>query len=211
LWTNTADNLELALFSHLLEILQSPREGPRNAEVAHQAQLVPKLIFLFNEPSLALSKVSTIIAILGCQLKGHFNIRDLLRVGLFVIYTLKPSSVNERQNCLDGAQDPSVPAGSQTSGKAIWLRNQLLEMLFGVISSPQLHLSSETKEQVFLNLGPDWFLLLLQGHLHPSTTTLALKLLLYFLSSPSLRGRFRDGLSAGCWVECSMEGVDIVM
>lgn len=84
-------------------------------------------------------------------------------------------------------------------------------MLFGVISSPQLHLSSETKEQVFLNLGPDWFLLLLQGHLHPSTTTLALKLLLYFLSSPSLRGRFRDGLSAGCWVECSMEGVDIVM
>lgn len=68
-----------------------------------------------------------------------------------------------------------------------------------------------TKEQVFLNLGPDWFLLLLQGHLHPSTTTLALKLLLYFLSNPSLRGRFRDGLSAGCWVECSMEGVDIVM
>lgn len=55
------------------------REGPRNAERAHQAQLVPKLIFLFNEPSLALSKVSTIIAILGCQLKGHFNIQDLLR------------------------------------------------------------------------------------------------------------------------------------
>ncbi|MEJ1276659.1 hypothetical protein NN561_007568 [Cricetulus griseus] len=147
LWTNTADNLELALFSHLLDILQSPREGPRNAEVAHHAQLVPKLIFLFNEPSLALSKVSTIIAILGCQLKGHFNIQDFLR----------------------------------------------------------------SKEQVFLNLGPDWFLLLLQGHLHPSTTTLALKLLLYFLSSPSLRGRFRDGLSAGCWVECSMEGVDIMM
>lgn len=55
------------------------REGPRNAEVAHQAQLLPKLLFLFNEPSLALSKVSTIIAILGCQLKGHFNIQDLLR------------------------------------------------------------------------------------------------------------------------------------
>lgn len=211
LWTNTADNLELTLFSHLLEILQSPREGPRNAERAHQAQLVPKLIFLFNEPSLALSKVSTIIAILGCQLKGHFNIQDLLRVGLFVIYTLKPSSVNERQICLDGVQDPSAPAGSQTSGKAIWLRNQLLEMLFGVITAPQLHLSSELKEQVFLSLGPDWFLLLLQGHLHPSTTTLALKLLLYFLSSPSLCGRFRDGLSAGCWVESCLEGVDIMM
>lgn len=74
-----------------------------------------------------------------------------------------------------------------------------------------MYCPSRSKEQVFLNLGPDWFLLLLQGHLHPSTTTLALKLLLYFLSSPSLRGRFRDGLSAGCWVECSMEGVDIMM
>jgi hypothetical protein len=55
------------------------REGPRNAEVGHQAQLIPKLVFLFNEPSLAPSKVPTIIAILGCQLRGHFSIQDLLR------------------------------------------------------------------------------------------------------------------------------------
>lgn len=32
-----------------------------------------------------------------------------LRIGLFVVYTLKPSSVNERQICVDGALDPSVP------------------------------------------------------------------------------------------------------
>ncbi|XP_075866345.1 WD repeat- and FYVE domain-containing protein 4-like isoform X1 [Microcebus murinus] len=211
LWMNTADNLELALFSHLVEILQSPREGPRNAEVAHQAGLIPKLVFLISEPSLTPSKIPTIIAILGCQLRGHFSIQDLLRVGLFIVYTLKPSSVNERQICVDGAPDPSVPAGSQTSGKTIWLRNQLLEMLLSVISSPQLHLSSESKEELFLNLGPDWFLLLLQGHLHPSTTVLALKLLLHFLANPSLRGRFRDGLSAGSWLECSTKGVDVVM
>uniref|UniRef100_A0A8D2AKB2 WDFY family member 4 n=1 Tax=Sciurus vulgaris TaxID=55149 RepID=A0A8D2AKB2_SCIVU len=211
LWMNTADNLELALFSHLMEILQSPREGPRNAEVAHQAQLIPQLVFLFNEPRLAPSKIPTIIAILGCQLRGHFSIRDVLRIGLFVVYTLKPSSVNERQICVDEAQDLSMPAGSQTSGKTIWLRNQLLEMLLSVISSPQLHLSSESKEEMFLNLGPDWFLLLLQGHLHASTTVLALKLLLYFLSNPSLRGRFKDGLPAGSWVERSIEGMDIAM
>ncbi|XP_072662463.1 WD repeat- and FYVE domain-containing protein 4 isoform X2 [Canis lupus baileyi] len=211
LWMNTADNLELSLFSHLVEILRSPREGPRNAEVAHQAQLIPKLIFLFNEPGLTFSKIPTIIAILGCQLRGHFNIQDLLRIGLFVVYTLKPSSVNEREICVDGGLDSSVPAGSQTSGKTIWLRNQLLEMLFSVISSSQLHLSSETKEEMFLNLGPDWFLLLVQGHVHPSTTVLGLKLLLHFLSSPSLQGRFKDGLSAGSWVEHSSEGVDIVI
>ncbi|KAM4840423.1 WD repeat- and FYVE domain-containing protein 4 isoform X1 [Urocitellus parryii] len=211
LWMNTADNLELALFSHLVEILQSPREGLRNAEVAHQAQLIPQLVFLFNEPRLAPSKIPTIIAILDCQLKSHFSICDVLRIGLFIVYTLKPSSVNERQICVDGAQELSMPAGSQTSGKTIWLRNQLLEMLLSVISSPQLHLSSESKEEMFLNLGPDWFLLLLQGHLHASTTVLALKLLLHFLSNPSLRGRFKDGLPVGSWVERSTEGMNIVM
>ncbi|XP_024594813.1 WD repeat- and FYVE domain-containing protein 4 isoform X3 [Neophocaena asiaeorientalis asiaeorientalis] len=211
LWMNAADNLELSLFSHLVEILQSPREGPRNAEVAHQARLIPKLVFLFNEPGLAPSKISTIIAILGCQLRGHFSLQDLHRIGLFVVYTLKPSSVNERQICVDGAPDPSVPAGSQTSGKTIWLRNQLLEMLLSVISSSRLHLSSEAKEEMFLSLGPDWFLLFVQGHVHPSTVVLGLKLLLHFLSNPSLRGRFKDGLSVGSWVERSSEGVDIMM
>ncbi|XP_004680724.1 PREDICTED: WD repeat- and FYVE domain-containing protein 4 [Condylura cristata] len=211
LWMNTADNLELSLFSHLTEILRSPREGPRNAKFAHQAWLIPKLVFLFNEPGLTPTKIPTVIAILGYQLKGHFSIRDFLRIGLFVVYTLKPSSVNERQICVDEVPDPSLQAGSQTSGKTIWLRNKLLEMMLSVISSSQLHLSSESKEEIFLNLGPDWFLLLVQGHLHPSTIVLGLKLLLHFLSSPSLRGRFKDGLSTGCWVEHSSEGVDIVM
>lgn len=64
---------------------------------------------------------------------------------------------------------------------------------------------------MFLSLGPDWFLLLVQGHVHSSTTVLGLKLLLHFLASPSLRGRFKDGLFAGSWVERSSEGVDIVI
>ncbi|XP_049646593.1 WD repeat- and FYVE domain-containing protein 4 [Suncus etruscus] len=211
LWMNTADNLELALLSHLAEILQSPREGPRNAEIAHQVQLIPKLIFLFNEPGLTPSKISTIVAILGCQLRGHFSIQDLLRIGLFVVYTLTPSSVNERQICMDGDLDLTVPAGSQTSGKTIWLRNQLLEMMLNVISSSQLHLSSESKEELFLHLGPDWFLLLLQGHLHSSTTVLGMTLLLHFLSILSLRVRFKDGLSVGSWVEHSFKDVDLMM
>ncbi|KAM5241310.1 WD repeat- and FYVE domain-containing protein 4 isoform 3-T5 [Hipposideros larvatus] len=211
LWMTAADNLALSLFSHLVEILRSPREGPRNAEVAHQAQLIPKLVFLFNEPGLSPSKIPIIIAILDCQLRGYFSIQDFLRIAVFVVYTLKPSSVDERQVCVDGALEPSVPAGSQTSGKTIWLRNQLLEMLLNVISSSQLHLSSEKKEEMFLSLAPDWFLLLMQGHLHPSTIVLGLKLLLYFLSNPSLRGRFKDGLSAGSWVERSSEGMNIMM
>ena len=67
------------------------------------------------------------------------------------------------------------------------------------------------KEEVFLSLGPDWFLLFLQSHLHSSTTVLGLKLLLHFLSSPILLTQFKDGLPAGTWVEYSSKGVDIMM
>ncbi|XP_004716310.1 WD repeat- and FYVE domain-containing protein 4 [Echinops telfairi] len=211
LWMNTADNLDLALFSHLVEIFQSPREGPRNAKVAHQAQLIPKLIFLFNEPSLTPSKIPTIIAILGHQLRSHFNLQDFLRIALFVVYTLKPAAVNERQICMEQVVDFPKAAGSQTSGKTIWLRNQLLEMLLSIISSCHLRLSSESRDETFLNLGPDWFLLLMQSHVHPSTTVLGLKLLLHFVSNPTLRGRFKEQMSAGSWVENSAAGVDVIM
>ncbi|XP_072483675.1 WD repeat- and FYVE domain-containing protein 4 isoform X2 [Notamacropus eugenii] len=211
LWMNTSENLDIALFSHLIEIFQSPREGARNAEIAHRLQLIPRLVFLFNDPILSSTKISTITSILGHLLKRHFNTQDVIRIGLFVVYTLKPSSVNEKQINMDRSSDSSVEAGSQTSGRMIWLRNQLLEMLLDVISSNKFHLSSESQEEMFLNLGPDWFLLFIQDHLHPSTVVLGIKLLLHFLYNPTLRAKFKDGLSGGSWVENSILGVNILM
>ncbi|XP_007478664.1 WD repeat- and FYVE domain-containing protein 4 isoform X2 [Monodelphis domestica] len=211
LWMNTSENLDVALFSHLVEILQSPREGARNAEIAHRVQLIPRLVFLFNDPILSPSKITTIISILGHLLKRYFNTQDVIRLGLFIVYTLKPSSVNEKQISMDNNLDSFLQAGSQTSGRMIWLRNQLLEMLLDVICSNKFHLSSESQEEMFLKLGPDWFLLFIQDHLHPSTVVLGMKLLLHFLYNPSLRARFKDGLSMGSWVENSILGVDILM
>ncbi|XP_043836803.1 LOW QUALITY PROTEIN: WD repeat- and FYVE domain-containing protein 4 [Dromiciops gliroides] len=210
LWMNTAENLDIALFSHLIEIFRSPREGPRNAEMAHRVQLIPRLVFLFNDPILSQTKISTITSILGHLLKRHFNTQDVIRIGLFIVYTLKPSSVNEKQIRMDQSLD-SMEAGSQTSGRMIWLRNQLLEMLLDVICSNKFHLSSESQEEMFLKLGPDWFLLFIQDYLHPSTVVLGIKLLLHFLYNPTLRTRFKDGLSGGSWVENSILGVHILM
>ncbi|XP_074856013.1 WD repeat- and FYVE domain-containing protein 4 [Carettochelys insculpta] len=211
LWSNAPENLDLALFSHLVEILRPSRNGCQNARVAYQMQMVPKLVFLFNDTEISRSRVTTICTILSHLLQGFFNTRDILRIGLFLVYTLKPSSVDESQICLDGISGTSEEALSQTSGKTIWLRNQLLKMLLDVMCSDKLHLSSEAQEETFLTLGPDWFLLFTQSHLHPSTVVLGVKLLLHFLHNSTLLSKFKEGMVAGRWVENSSKGQDILM
>uniref|UniRef100_A0A8B9TDS4 DUF4704 domain-containing protein n=1 Tax=Anas platyrhynchos TaxID=8839 RepID=A0A8B9TDS4_ANAPL len=200
LWMKAPENLDLVLFSHLAEILQSSRDGCHNAEVAYQVQMVPKLIFLFNDPEISNSRITVACTILSHQLQGHFNTRDVLRVALFLVYTLKPSSADENQLSL-----------SQTSGKTIWLRNQLLKMLLDVICSDKTHLSSEAQQETFLALGSDWFLLFTQSYLHSSTVVLGMKLLLCFLHNRSLLNKFKEGIVAGRWLENSSTGLNILM
>ncbi|XP_073209166.1 WD repeat- and FYVE domain-containing protein 4 isoform X3 [Lepidochelys kempii] len=211
LWSNAPENLDLALFSHLVEILRPSRDGCRNTKVAYQMQMVPKLVFLLNDIEISCSRVTTICTIFSYLLQGYFNTKDILRIGLFLVYTLKPSSVDESQICLDGISDPPGEALSQTSGKTIWLRNRLLKMLLDVMCSDKLHLSSEAQEEMFLALGPDWFLMFTQSHLHPSTVVIGVKLLLHFLHNPTLLSKFKEGVVAGRWVENSSMGLDILM
>ncbi|XP_055577181.1 WD repeat- and FYVE domain-containing protein 4 isoform X4 [Falco biarmicus] len=211
LWMKAPENLDLALFSHLVEILQSSRDGCQNAAIAHQVQMVPKLIFLFNDPEISNSRITVACTILSHLLQGYFNTRDILRIGLFLVYTLKPSSVDENQICLDGVAEMPSEALSQTSGKTIWLRNQLLKMLLDVMRSDKLHLSSEEQEEVFLALGPDWFLLFTQSYLHSSTVVLGMKLLLCFLHNRLLLQKFKEGMVAGRWLENSSAGLSILM
>ncbi|OPJ84437.1 WD repeat- and FYVE domain-containing protein 4 isoform B [Patagioenas fasciata monilis] len=211
LWVKAPENLDLALFSHLKEILQSSRHGCQNAAVAHQVQVVPKLIFLFNDPEIPNSRITVVCTILSHLLQGYFNTRDVLRIGLFLVYTLKPSSVDENQICLDSVAEMPDEALSQTSGKTIWLRNQLLKMLLDVLCSDKLHLSSEEQEETFLALGPDWFLLFTQSYLHSSTVLLGIKLLLCFLHNRLLLNKFKEGILAGHWLENSSAGLNILM
>ncbi|XP_068022264.1 WD repeat- and FYVE domain-containing protein 4 [Melanerpes formicivorus] len=211
LWRKAPENLDLALFSHLVEILQSSRDGCQNAVVAYQVQMVPKLIFLFNDPEISNSRIIVACKILSHLLQGYFNRRDILRIALFLVYTLKPSSVDENQICLDAVAETPNEALSQTSGKTIWLRNQLLKMLLDIMHSDKLHLSSDEQEEIYLALGPDWFLLFTQSYLHSSTVVLGIKLLLYFLHNRLLLNKFKEGTVAGHWLENSSTGLNILM
>lgn len=49
-------------------------------------------------------------------------------------------------------------------------------------------------------LGFDWLLLFMQGHLHPTTVKLALRVLVTMLRNQDNVRRFRDGIQRGGWL-----------
>ncbi|KAJ7324483.1 hypothetical protein JRQ81_017503, partial [Phrynocephalus forsythii] len=187
------------------------RDGSWNMKLARQVQMVPKLVLLFNDPEITSSRVSRICAILSHLLEDHFRIKDYLWIGLFLVYTLGPSSLEESHTCLDNVTESINEGIIQSSRKMIWLRNQLLNMLLEVIQSNKFQLSSEIQEEAFHALGPDWFLMFIQGHVHPSTVVLAIRLLLHFLQNRALLRTFKEGMVTGRWIENNAAGLNILM
>ncbi|XP_069096980.1 WD repeat- and FYVE domain-containing protein 4 isoform X1 [Pleurodeles waltl] len=216
LWLNAPDNLDLAVFSHLLDVLRSSSTtaGCDNAEAAHQMDMVPKLTFLLNEPSITKPKVTIICTILTHLLKGYFNTKDILRVGLLLVYTLHPSSVDEKQISLavfSDVETVETKACSKASARTIWLRQQLLMVMLQVFCADGNHLSLVKQEEIYMSLGPDWFLLFVQSHLHPTTVELGMRLLVHFLHHPPLLDKFKNVVKAGSWLRNSTAGVEILM
>lgn len=50
-------------------------------------------------------------------------------------------------------------------------------------------------------LGFDWLLMFMEEHLHSSTVTVALWILVVLLSNQSILNRFKEGLSGGGWLD----------
>uniref|UniRef100_A0A670I2V6 WDFY family member 4 n=1 Tax=Podarcis muralis TaxID=64176 RepID=A0A670I2V6_PODMU len=133
LWCHAPENMEISLFEHLTEILQTSsdpfvcyRKGSWDMQLAHRVKMVPRLFILFSDPEITRSRIGRICTVLSHLLRYHFSIKDIDWVGLFLVYTLYPSSVDESHTC------PDYEDG-QTSGEMIWLRNQLLRMLLDVM------------------------------------------------------------------------------
>ncbi|KAK1164501.1 hypothetical protein AOXY_G14832 [Acipenser oxyrinchus oxyrinchus] len=210
-WQNAPDNLDFILLTHYVDLLKSPSDGPRNAEVMHRMNVIKKLIFLLNEPSLTCEKVNIISTIMKNLLKGYFDTKDVLRLGLFLVYTLLPPSLNENVIFPENDLGVSTQALSQTPARTIWLRNQLLQMLLDLICSDNLHPSSKDQEEMFMALGSDWFLLFIQGHLHSTTVLLGAKLLIHFLYNPVIMEKFRDGIPTSSWLSSIAEDCAILM
>ncbi|KAJ8418169.1 hypothetical protein AAFF_G00138780 [Aldrovandia affinis] len=209
-WRNAPDNLDMVVLNHFADILKSSSGDPRNAEIMHGLNVMTKLLFLLNEPTLTCQKTSLISTIIERLLYGYFNTKDICRLGLFLVYTLLPPSLNENAIFSGIVFDVSSQALSQTPARTVWIRNQLLEMLFSLISSDSA-LPVKNQEEIFFALGPDWFLLFTQGHLHSSTVTLVVRLLTRLLSHPTILAKFRDGISPGTLLENMAEESSVIM
>lgn len=67
------------------------------------------------------------------------------------------------------------------------------------------------QEDVFRALGPDWFLMFVQSHVHVSTVVLVVRLLLHFLHNRTLLCNFKEGMTAGLWLENSSRGLSVLI
>ncbi|XP_051506796.1 WD repeat- and FYVE domain-containing protein 4-like isoform X2 [Myxocyprinus asiaticus] len=199
-WQNAPENLDLCVLNHFVNVLKSSSGSQQNAEVMHRLNMMSKLFTLLHDTSVTQRKVLDICTIIRSLLEEHFNTTDIKRIGLFLVHTLLPPNLNENATFTDLDFDDQSQGWSQTPGRSVWIRNQLLSMLSSlIISGPPLF--SKKQEEVFFALGSDWFLLFLQGHIHTSTVLLVLTLLTHFLSNQNILANFKEGVSPGTLVE----------
>nr|XP_055025553.1 WD repeat- and FYVE domain-containing protein 4 isoform X2 [Misgurnus anguillicaudatus] len=198
-WQNTPENLDLRVLNHLADLLKSSCKNQQNAEVMHRLNVMGKLLILLHDPSVTRRKVLVICTIIRSLLEEHFNTTDIKRLGLFLVHSLLPPTLNENDTFSDLDFNDQSQGWSQTPGRSVWIRNQLLSMLSSLIIS-NTSMSRDTQEEVFFALGSDWFLLFLQGHIHTGTVLLTLTLLTHFLSNPNILVIFKDGVAPGTLV-----------
>ncbi|XP_011601683.2 WD repeat- and FYVE domain-containing protein 4 isoform X2 [Takifugu rubripes] len=208
-WQKTADNLELSVLNHFADILKSSSDG-RNAVVLHTIGLLPKLIFRLSDPGITVQTVKIISEVITFLLKALITPRDISRLGLFLVYTLPPLSCRKTG---DGTCESDLIQETSAQGvdpvSVVWIRNQMLLLLLEILNSDGLNVNDQ-QEAIFSVLGRDWFLLFLQPHLHPSTVKLALIFLTHFLSSPSQKSSFREGVIPATFIDCMEDPLAVI-
>ncbi|XP_028324426.1 WD repeat- and FYVE domain-containing protein 4 isoform X3 [Gouania willdenowi] len=192
MWKNTVGNLDLSVLKHLAEILKC---DDSDAATMRSLDLMPKLLFELCDPAVTVQKVNMICCVITSLLHAHFSLLDVCRIGLFLLYTLPPSTnTTESTEMCGGSHDSTAHSGPASF---IWIRNQLLLVICEILDLDN-HLINDSQQEAALDsLGSDWFLHFLQPHLHPSTLKMGLILLTHFLSSPTRQICFKDQLLSG--------------
>ncbi|XP_060237014.1 WD repeat and FYVE domain-containing protein 3 isoform X5 [Meriones unguiculatus] len=208
-WLHAPYELHLSLFEHFIELLTESSEASKNAKLMREFQLIPKLLLTLRDASLSQPTIAAISNVLSFLLQGFPNSNDLLRFGQFISSTLPTFAVCEKFVVMEINNEEKPDSGAEeefgglASANLILLRNRLLGILLKLVytSKEKTSINLQACEELVRTLGFDWLVMFMEEHLHPTTVTAAMRILVVLLSNPSVLLKFKEGLSGGGWLE----------
>ncbi|XP_015422644.1 PREDICTED: WD repeat and FYVE domain-containing protein 3 isoform X4 [Myotis davidii] len=208
-WLHAPYELHLSLFEHFIELLTESSEASKNAKLMREFQLIPKLLLTLRDMSLSQPTIAAISNVLSFLLQGFPNSYDLLRFGQFISSTLPTFAVCEKFVVMEINHEEKLDTGTEeefgglVSANLILLRNRLLDILLKLIytSKEKTSINLQACEELIRTLGFDWIMMFMEEHLHPTTVTAAMRILVVLLSNQSILIKFKEGLSGGGWLE----------
>ncbi|XP_076782462.1 LOW QUALITY PROTEIN: WD repeat and FYVE domain-containing protein 3 [Arvicanthis niloticus] len=208
-WLHAPYELHLSLFEHFIELLTESSEASKNAKLMREFQLIPKLLLTLRDMSLSQPTIAAISNVLSFLLQGFPNSNDLLRFGQFISSTLPTFAVCEKFVVMEINHEEKPDTGAEeefgglVSANLILLRNRLLDILLKLVytSKEKTNINLQACEELVRTLGFDWIMMFMEEHLHPTTVTAAMRILVVLLSNQSILIKFKEGLSGGGWLE----------
>ncbi|XP_034527480.1 WD repeat and FYVE domain-containing protein 3 isoform X5 [Ailuropoda melanoleuca] len=208
-WLHAPYELHLSLFEHFIELLTESSEASKNAKLMREFQLIPKLLLTLRDMSLSQPTIAAISNVLSFLLQGFPNSNDLLRFGQFISSTLPTFAVCEKFVVMEINNEEKLDTGTEeefgglVSANLILLRNRLLDILLKLVytSKEKTSINLQACEELVRTLGFDWIMMFMEEHLHSSTVTAAMRILVVLLSNQSILIKFKEGLSGGGWLE----------
>ncbi|ELW70223.1 WD repeat and FYVE domain-containing protein 3 [Tupaia chinensis] len=208
-WLHAPYELHLSLFEHFIELLTESSEASKNAKLMREFQLIPKLLLTLRDMSLSQPTIAAISNVLSFLLQGFPNSNDLLRFGQFISSTLPTFAVCEKFVVMEINNEEKPDTGTEEefggliSANLILLRNRLLDILLKLVytSKEKTSINLQACEELVKTLGFDWIMMFMEEHLHSTTVTAAMRILVVLLSNQSILIKFKEGLSGGGWLE----------
>ncbi|KAG8454376.1 hypothetical protein GDO86_000847 [Hymenochirus boettgeri] len=208
-WLHAPYELHLSLFEHFIELLTESSEAAKNAKLMREFQLIPKVLMTLRDMSLSQPTIAAISNVLSYLLQGFPNSNDLLRFGQFISSTLPTFAVCEKFVIMEVNTEEKLEPGADddfgglVSANLILLRNRLLDMLLKLLytTKEKTTVNLQACEELVKILGFDWVIMFMEEHLHSSTVTAAMRILVVLLSNQPILIRFKEGMTGGGWLD----------
>ena len=225
-WQCMPCDIQQLLYEQLIELVQSASSQQfvsfststenRSSvlKLMFEAELPARLFSRLRDPSLSINNATTVLTLLQYM---FCDPTVLLQFGQFLVWLIPPQAVVD-ETLVNLDNQSSSPSQWQPGQRPVMVSNCALEANVYVIHLRNLclrslnHLIFQQTQQTqqsqselnkgfvdafFTTLGPDWLILFLQNHLHPTTVTTACHLIFSLLADSNIVQKFRE-MSSNC-------------